>query len=971
MTRHHPSPPTPDLPRALRPPSGRRFARTLTAALGAALVLGATTVPTAEADSHLPAPSSSTWALDGDAQDSTGERHGEALPGVTFADGSARFSAADDSEIQIPFDRALEPGNRTWQLTLTDVVPGPLTRQHQALVTSRSTNNQGWAVYIMPDGEIRFWSRIVGRGQWAQYASGVIAQAGTSYDIAITREANQVRIQIAGGAAADVTYDMGIPIVNNGSNPMRIGNGGDEGQDFFYRGSIGAVSLTTTPSTEPWAGCDDASDLAAGVTPPDPAILQGDVPQDEITQLSLQAARNANRFVTTTWWDDKFGAETDERIDLTGRVANTEYALRGVAMASVNAAILLATGTYDAADTGVSESEARERVVRLATSAAAEHIANTPQGWGPESSQWQASLWAYYNGFAAWLLWDDLTPQQQSCVANMVAMEADAMPAPGYYRDPQGRIISPGDTKAEENTWQSSLSGLAAMMMPNAAGAQQWRADALELSIAGWAAPQDVTSTEVLNGRQLDEFLQGSNVDTDGTVANHNLMHPIYMLAFDQSVNNALAQQLAGHLPASAFLHNVDLTYGALVEQQFDSPPWDAPGGTIYVPGEPDIYYPDGNDWGTTFPMYFAQADVIADSFDIGSDLSTPPSEWARLHLQEAIELQSRFEDGHTYLNTTESNYGLREERTAQIAAHSFLTRFLNAQPPACVTNRPYTTETDDPLLGELEHARQALDDAASGLSPEDAAAVRDALARVETERDAGGDGTAAVRDLQLLLAGGEDDSPALVPVRAAVADAVSCTLAMPIDLSAPAEAEAGDQIDLGLTGGLPGSDYTLTLETAGSSMQTFAAASAVSLGALTTGADGAGIASIALPPSLSPGPVTVTATTGSSSVAATIVIQAAEVPPTEAPTDPPTDPTDGPTDGPTDPTTAPTDPPTSAAGGDDLGGASDDSDQSGRPGDLADTGTSGMLPLLGLLAALTVACGVTVLLVRHRAGRA
>lgn len=725
----------------------------------------------------------SSWELDGDAGDSIGDRDGVALPGVSWTTGGATFLRRDDSEIRLPHDPALEPGQRRWQLELDDVVPAALTRSHQAIATSRSTTNQGWAFYIMPNGELRFWSRVIGQGSWAQFPTGVMAEPGKSYDVSVVWEPGTLLVEISGDATSSTTFDIATPVVNDGSNPVRLGNGGDRGTEFFYNGSLGGVSITASPRANDWSRCQLNASGPLPVTPPDPSILGRAIPQDEVTQLALDAARNSSRYINTTYWDQRFADERGDRIDLASRTGNTEYALRGPAMAAVSTAIMVATGAYDPADTGVSEAEARARAVTLVSSAAAEHRANERGGWGTERSLWQASLWAYYNGFAAWLLWDDLNPGQRACVTNMVAMEADEMPEPAYYRDRTGTIIRPGNTQAEENAWRSSLSGLAASMMPRAAHSDRWRDDALDLALAAWATPEDVNTSETVNGRRLDQLLDGSNVWSDGTVENHNLMHPIYMLAFDQNVNNALAQQMTGQLPAAAFLRNVDLTYGALVDLEFPSPPWLAPGGTIYVPDSESIYYPDGNDWGTTFPLYFAQADVIADSFGIGTSLSAPPASWATRHLAAATALQDRFDDGHTYLNTIESNYRLREERTAQIAAHTFLARFLNADSPSCLTNRPYTSSTTDPLLGELEIAWLALgSEAASALPAELRADLTEALDAVTHARKHRSAEVVAkaLSDLRSVVDSSDVESTVLDQVRDAVSSVSTCVLGEP-----------------------------------------------------------------------------------------------------------------------------------------------------------------------------------------------
>ncbi|UFU02979.1 hypothetical protein LQF12_16075 [Ruania suaedae] len=941
-------------PRRSRP--ARHARRMLAGTVTTALALGLLAVSPAVADEGDVF--SSTWELDGDASDSVEDRDGEVLPGVTFADGSAQFTAADNSEIRLPYERNLEPGNGEWILELTDVVPGTRTGSHQAVATSRSSNNQGWALYIMPNGEFRFWARVVGQSQWAQFPTDVIAQPGTSYDITVTYTPGSVTTEISGGADVTVTDEIGIPLISSGNMPMRLGNGNDFGDGFFYRGSIGSMSLTSSPRQEPWAACEAGDGAALPVATPDAAVLDRAIPDDELTQLSLEAAQNANRYITTTFWDEEFASEPGDYIPLSRRVGAPEYALRGVSMAAVNMSILVATGGYDPEDTGVSEAEVRERIVRMVSSAAVEHRSNNSAGWGPEADRWQASLWAYYNGFAAWLLWDDFSPAQQACVTNMVAMEADQMVAPEYYRNAEGTIVIPGDTKSEENAWRSSLSGLAATMMPGAANSQEWRSDAIDLALAAWATPEDVESDEVINGRALDELLTGSNVESDGTVENHNLMHPIYMLAFDQNVNSALTQQLAGQRPAEGFFHNIDLTYEAFVDQQFDSPPWQAPGGTIYVPGESSIYYPDGNDWGSTFPLYFAQGDVIAATYGVGGDVSTPPAVWAERHLQDAIDLQDRFEDGRTYLDNSESNYGLREERTAQIAAHTFLTRFLNAE-QVCMTDRPYTSDTDDALLGELEIVRELMATPEwEELSTEVRETLGAALADLESARTDGDDATveAAVRALQLeLVAAGE--APVLTEIRAVLDQAQQCTIDMPIAITAPGKADAGDEISIGLTGGEPDTEYRLLVD-------------GEELATLTTGADGAGLALLTLPETAS-GTLTIRAENGESSAEAEIVLEVVDpTDPTDPdPTDPdPTDPdpTDpDPTDpDPTDPD--PTDPdPTddgSAGAGDDVGG----------DGDLADTGTSPATVILAVLGALTLAGGTVLLILRRRlnAGR-
>ena len=73
----------------------------------------------------------------------------------------------------------------------------------------------------------------------------------------------------------------------------------------------------------------------------------------------------------------------------------------------------------------------------------------SPGGWG---RGWQTAHWAMLTGAAAWLVWDRLTPQTRADVVAMVVDEADRLTHPGgaLLGLPDGTIVTPGDTKAEE-----------------------------------------------------------------------------------------------------------------------------------------------------------------------------------------------------------------------------------------------------------------------------------------------------------------------------------------------------------------------------------------------------------------------------------------------------------------------------------------------------------------------------------------
>src|ERR1017187_3026516 len=141
--------------------------------------------------------------------------------------------------------------------------------------------------------------------------------------------------------------------------------------------------------------------------------------------------------------------------------------------------------------------------------------------------------WAWLAGTAGWMLWTNLPPTDQELVRRMVEYEANRFTsyAVPYYMNRAGTIISPGDTKSEENAWNAELLHLAACMMPVHSNAPLWWSKAIEMTLSTYARPSDVNRTNVYHGRTLASWLNGSNANEDSTVINHNIVHPDYLAA--------------------------------------------------------------------------------------------------------------------------------------------------------------------------------------------------------------------------------------------------------------------------------------------------------------------------------------------------------------------------------------------------------------------------------------------------------
>jgi len=254
-------------------------------------------------------------------------------------------------------------------------------------------------------------------------------------------------------------------------------------------------------------------------------------------------------------------------------------------------------------------------------------------------------------------------------------------------------VVFRGDSKAEENAWNSSLLQLATAMMPNHPNWDMWMEKNVELMISSYARPSDLTSSLVLHGKPVSAWLNGSNANEDGTVINHSRIHPDYMQSITQLFNAPLLYTLAGMETPKAAFFNADLIYSALVDKEFAHPPFNEPGGTIYMTGTADIYYPQGNDWGTHRRMHFAYMDGVASAFGLDAKATKKGDYWEPYHAQMVLDMQQRpgHTDGRTYDTKEEDVYHGREEWVAQFAGRAYLTKWIMKQGKYAETNQAYT----------------------------------------------------------------------------------------------------------------------------------------------------------------------------------------------------------------------------------------------------------------------------------------
>jgi len=448
------------------------------------------------------------------------------------------------------------------------------------------------------------------------------------------------------------------------------------------------------------------------------------VPTDALTLQLKQILTNSNTYGVTTWWNTTKDFDAQSANQYLSFGGTDEASIRPSAAEAVGLATALRFGSYDPAATGVPTATARAQMVKLVSSLAYRHHANSTGGWGvsyapgtPGSPGWQTALWATAAGTAAWLEWGSLSATDQGYVKTMVESEANRFIGwtPPYYRNVAGTVLVPGDTKAEEVAWDNNILQLATAMMPNHANYAAWMDERLKLSLAAVARPDDLNATnggKVINGKALNVWLTGTNAYNDGTVVNHGIVHPEYQTFPAVVAFGAINQALAGRQTPYADLRGFPAFYSSLVTQSWTPGPKpsqynvdasvthaiNSPGGVTYAGTATgttdftDIYYPMGNDWGPANRANFMFMDVLATtipSFYGALDAGLPQggAYWAPIHAQKVLNQQARFADGHTYLSAAENSYAGREEMVAQYAGYAYMARLLKANGRFLITN--------------------------------------------------------------------------------------------------------------------------------------------------------------------------------------------------------------------------------------------------------------------------------------------
>ena len=352
-----------------------------------------------------------------------------------------------------------------------------------------------------------------------------------------------------------------------------------------------------------------------------------------------------------------------------------ESGIRAAASVVYGLAIALKTQQYDEDLIGVSRENALTETIRLARGIAAVHKVNRDDGQKGWGDSWQSGLWAALLGFGGQMIWDDLDYATQQMLVKVVQHEANRFIdyELSYWNNKDG------NTLAEENAWNSMILNVAVTMMPKHPNMRKWKLKSSELMVSSYCTEDDwKNNNTVLDGRAVKDWLNGYNALPGGVVINHDIIHPGYMVAQNMNMWGFLTQSLAGKPVPQTAQFNGALIYKTFVAKNWTHPPYEEPGGTIFIPGQAQVYYPNGNDWSDYNVAHYYLTDVWAHLLGWDSDLSEKAIDWMRLRTEMMLRMQFRHSDRHMYADS-ETNSNDIEQYMAWQIGDAFLALWLDA----------------------------------------------------------------------------------------------------------------------------------------------------------------------------------------------------------------------------------------------------------------------------------------------------
>ncbi len=236
--------------------------------------------------------------------------------------------------------------------------------------------------------------------------------------------------------------------------------------------------------------------------------------------------------------------------------------------------------------------------------------------WGSTSKKdvsWESSLWAMSVAYSAFFQWEKLSDRQKGYIKAMLVAECNYE----LERDiPTGYV---GDSKAEENGWETNVLAVTLGLFPNHELAPKWFGRLREFAINCYSHPSDANDKTIIDpeydNTTVADLYRGQNLYDDYTLQNHNLFHTSYQNVVMQELGeSALALKLfqtALHgtekWKTNALMHNNQEVMDSVL--------------TWLALSDGELAMPNGNDWSlflfdqitsyTTMACFLGNADAL------------------------------------------------------------------------------------------------------------------------------------------------------------------------------------------------------------------------------------------------------------------------------------------------------------------------------------------------------------------------
>ena len=181
----------------------------------------------------------STYHLDGDFSDSTGNRNGVPMGTPQFVTDPARGQVLSldgaSSAADVPHSAALNPEVFSASLWVN---ADPIGTGHRSPLTSRDDGPaRGYIIYAEPGNTWQFW---IGTGTAWSNVQGPAVAMGEWAHLTVSYANEVSRLYVNGFLAGEQTNAIGL----NTAQPLRIGGGASEGPgDFFFVGMIDEINI--------------------------------------------------------------------------------------------------------------------------------------------------------------------------------------------------------------------------------------------------------------------------------------------------------------------------------------------------------------------------------------------------------------------------------------------------------------------------------------------------------------------------------------------------------------------------------------------------------------------------------------------------------------------------------------------------------------------------------------------------------